>query len=165
MKKFYLILAAAAGMTLASCTNSEFVGEAPVQQDANGAISFGGGAGKMTRANTTGAAAATLLNSQMKVYGVKNLGSEYGKVFVDYSVKYNAANAGQADYNEGWYYVGAESGQVIKYWDYACANYHFVAGSPVANFTYALNGTTGDIETATITGLGGRLDHSNLNNS
>jgi len=170
MKKFYLILAAAAGMTLASCTNSEFVGEAPVQQDANGAISFGGGAGKMTRADATGAAAATLLNSQMKVYGVKQnrtTTTNYDKVFVDYTVQYNTSKAGNQEYNGGWYYAGIGS-QDIKYWDWASADYHFAAGSPLSSFAddcFTLNGTTGDIETATVTGLGGHLNHTVKNAS
>lgn len=160
MKKVYLILAAAAGMAFNSCTNSEYIGEAGTLQKANGSeIVIGGGAGKMSRAE--GAAAATLLGKEMKVYGVKNLGStNYGKVFVNYSVKYSTAQSGNAEYNDGWYYAGAESGQDIKYWDYTASDYHFAAGSPVANFTYALDATTGDIKTATVTGLGGRLNRS-----
>lgn len=162
MKKFYVILAAVTGMTFTSCTNSEFVGEAPKANTQ--AISFGGGANALTRADLTGSEAATRLGNEMKVYGVKQdatTTTNYNKVFVDYSVKYDASKAGNEEYNEGWYYVGAESNQTIKFWDYSSANYHFVAGSPVANFSYALDATTGDIATATVTGLGGRLDHVN----
>ena len=157
MRKVYLILATAAGMTFTSCTNSEYIGEAGTLQKANGnEIVIGGGAGKMSRAE--GAAAAALLGDAMKVYGVKNIGStNYGKVFVNYQVLYNTAQSGNAEYNDGWYYAGAVSGQDIKYWDYSASDYHFAAGSPVANFTYALDATTGDIKTATVTGLGGRL--------
>ena len=163
MKKFYVILAAVTGMTLTSCTNSEFVGDVATKANSE-AISFGGGASALTRADITGAAAATKLGNEMKVYGVKQdatTTTNYNNVFVDYSVKYDATKVGNEEYNEGWYYVGAESNQTIKFWDYSSADYHFVAGSPIANFTYALDGTTGDIKTATVTGLGGRLDHVN----
>ena len=163
MKKFYVILAAVTGMTLTSCTNSEFVGDVATKANSD-AISFGGGTSALTRADITGSSAATMLGNEMKVYGVKQdatTTTNYNKVFVDYSVKYDASKAGNEEYNEGWYYVGAESNQTIKFWDYSSANYHFVAGSPVANFSYALDATTGDIATATVTGLGGRLDHVN----
>ena len=161
MKKSLVMMLALSGTMLVSCTQSEYVGEA-VQQGTNNAIVFGGGAGRMTRADKTGADAATLLDNQMKVYGVKQNAettTNYDKVFVDYSVKYNTGMSSYDEYNNGWYYVGAETGQTIKYWDWASADYHFVAGSPVANFTYALDATTGDIKEATVTGLGGRLTH------
>lgn len=48
--------------------------------------------------------------------------------------------------------------QTIKYWDYASDNYHFVAGSPISAFTYKLKEGTGDIESATVTGLGGHIN-------
>lgn len=160
MKKFYVILAAVTGMTFTSCTNSEFVGEAPKANTQ--AISFGGGANALTRADLTGSEAATRLGNEMKVYGVKQdatTTTNYNNVFVNYSVKYDATKQGNEEYNEGWYYVGAETNQTVKYWDYSSADYHFVAGSPVANFTYATDGT-GDITTATVTGLGGHLNHT-----
>ena len=163
MKKFYVILAAVTGMTLTSCTNSEFVGDVATKANSD-AISFGGGTSALTRADITGSSAATMLGNEMKVYGVKQdatTTTNYNKVFVDYSVKYDEAKAGNEEYNEGWYYVGAETNQSIKFWDFSSADYHFVAGSPVANFTYALDATTGDIATAAVTGLGGRLDHVN----
>jgi len=161
MRTKNLFIAALATFTLASCMSDEFIGDTSLtNQTTDGAINFGGGTSKMTRADKTGGDAATLLNSQMKVYGVKQnrtTAANYDKVFVDYSVKYNTDKVGNDEYNNGWYYVGAETGQTIKYWDWASADYHFAAGSPVANFTYALDGTTGDIKTATVTGLGGRL--------
>ena len=146
---------------LVSCTQNEYLGE--VAQTGGNEIVFGGGTGKLTRANLTGSEAATKLGNVMKVYGVKQnrtTTTNYDKVFVDYSVKFNTAMAGYDEYNDGWYYVGAESGQTIKYWDYSSADYHFVAGSPVDKFTYNLNTTTGDIESATVAGFGGRLNHS-----
>lgn len=164
MKTKYYFLAALATAVFASCANDEYVGDVSLVTQTSGAsaINFGGGFNAMTRADFTGSAAATKLGNAMKVYGVKQnrtTTANYDGVFVNYSVKYNTAQAGNDEYNNGWYYVGAESGQYIKYWDWASADYHFAAGSPVANFTYATNGTTGDIETATVTGLGGRLKH------
>ena len=162
-KKFYFILAIVASATIVSCTSDEYVGENP-GTGSNDAITFGSGFKAVTRAgDLTGATAAEKLGNAFKIYGVKQdktTTTNYNKVFVDYTVKYNTDQAGKADYNDGWYYVGAAANQYIKYWDYSSACYHFVAGSPVANFTYAVDGTTGDISTAAITGLGGRLNHT-----
>lgn len=146
------MLLALSGTVLVSCTQSEFVGE-NVQTAENNAISFGGGTGRMTRATITDGAAATKLGNQMKVYGVKGDGTTYTNVFVDYVVKYDNVKQGNDEYNNGWYYVGAAGTQTIKYWDYSTKDYRFVAGSPVANFTF-----TG-VTSAVVTGLGGRLNH------
>ena len=163
MKK-KLFFAALASIVLVGCTSNDFVGDTPPAVNGSGqAIDFGSGFKAVTRGDITGEAAATMLGNEMKVYGVKQNSTtttNYDKVFVDYSVKYDDTKSANSEYNAGWYYVGAETGQVIKYWDYASDDYHFVAGSPVANFTYALDGTTGDIATATVTGLGGRLDRN-----
>jgi hypothetical protein len=163
MKKFYFILTAMVSVALTSCMNEEFVGDSPGTVVANktGAIVFGGETGNLTRSDFTGSDAAGKLNNEMKVYGVKQnrtTTTNYDKVFVNYTVKYATDKSSYAEYNDGWYYVDAVDGQVIKFWDYSSADYHFVAGSPVANFTYTLNSTTGDIQKAAITGLGGRLD-------
>lgn len=157
-KKFYFILAIVASATIASCTSDEYVGEKP-ETGSNDAITFGSGFKAVTRGESSGADAAAKLNNEFKIYGVKQdktTTTNYNKVFVDYTVKYSTTEAGKADYNDGWYYVGAETNQFIKYWDYSSVDYHFVAGSPVDKFTFT-PGTTGDIETATITGLGGHL--------
>ena len=163
MKKFYFI-AAMVSVALTSCMNDEYVGDPPTTGEATtDAINFGSGLKAVTRTDITGSDAATKLGNAFKVYGVKQdrtTHTNYNTVFKDYSVKYSTAQASNDEYNNGWYYVGAETGQTIKYWDYSSADYHFVAGSPVANFTYALKDGTGDIEKATITGLGGRLNHS-----
>ena len=158
-KRIYFILAIVASAMIASCTSDEYLGDNS-EKSSNDAITFGSGFKAVTRGESTGADAAAKLNNEFKIYGVKQdktTTTNYNKVFVDYTVKYNEAQAGKADYNDGWYYVGAETNQYIKYWDYSSACYHFVAGSPVANFTYTVDGTTGDIKTATITGLGGHL--------
>lgn len=165
MKTKNFFYAALAVFALASCVNDEYVGEnSPNASSENQAIGFGSGFNAVTRADITGGDAATLLGSAMKVYGVKQnrtTVTNYDDVFVNYSVKYSTAQAANDEYNAGWYYVAAETGQTIKYWDWASADYHFVAGSPVANFTYTKNGTTGDIESATVANLGGRLNHEN----
>lgn len=153
MKKSLVMLLALSGTVLVSCTQSEFVGE-NVQTAENNAISFGGGTGRMTRANITGEAAATKLRNEMEVYGVKGDGTNYTKVFENYVVKYNNAMKDNDEYNNGWYYVGAAGSQNIKYWDYSTTDYRFVAGSPVENFTFT------DVTSAAVTGLGGRLNHS-----
>lgn len=164
MKTKYYFLAALATAVFASCANDEYVGDVSLATQTSGAsaINFGGGFNAMTRADFTGSAAATKLGNAMLVYGVKQdrtTHTNYNTVFKSYQVKYDENKVGNDEYNVGWYYVGAAGTQTIKYWDWASADYHFAAGSPVANFTYATNGTTGDIETATVTGLGGRLKH------
>lgn len=163
MKKFYFILTAVASVALASCMNDEYLGDSPgTNKPTEEAINFGGGFNALTRADISGSTAANMLNKEMKVYGVKQdrtTTTNYNTVFENYTVKYDDTKTGYDEYNNGWYYVGAVSGQNIKYWDYSSADYHFVAGSPVDKFTYATDGTTGDIKTATVTGLGGRLKH------
>lgn len=162
MKK-QLFFAAVASITLFSCTSDDIAGGNPnaPSQGTEDAITFGSTFKAVTRAE--GAAAANLLGNQFKVYGVKQNSTtttNYDKVFVDYIVKYDDTKVGNTDYNYGWYYVGAETNQYIKYWDYKSADYHFVAGSPVNNFTFNLDATTGNITTATVTGLGGRLNNT-----
>ena len=152
---------ALSGTVLVSCTQSEFVGET-AQVGENNAISFGGGTSKMTRATATvkGATAAQMLGDVMLVNGAKQGASGYTNVFANYQVKYDRANAfaGNDEINNQWYYV--YDAQTIKYWDYSSTDYRFVAGSPVANFTFNPTSTTdATIATADVTGLGGRLNH------
>lgn len=156
MKKIHFLFAAAA-LVLASCSNEEYLGDNNTPDALQNAkmIAFSAGSNATTRADITGDAAAALLGKAFKVYGVKQTAANtYGDVFKDYTVSYDGTKSAQEDFNDGWYYVGAAAGQTIKYWDYASADYRFVAGSPVANFTY-----TG-VTSAAITGLGGRLNHT-----
>ena len=153
MKKIYLTLAVVTSALFYSCSN-DTIGDAQEtpSQGAGKAITFGSSFQSITRADKTGGDAATLLGNNFKVYGVKQnktTNTNYDKVFVDYTVTYS---------NNSWDYVNPTAGQYNKFWDYNSNDYHFVAGSPVANFAYSLNATTGDIEKATITGLGGRLN-------
>ena len=117
MKKSLVMLLALTGTALVSCTQTEFVGEA-VQQSENEAIVFGGGTSKLTRADgfIENGDAATLLNNEMKVYGVKQdatTTTNYNKVFVDYTVSYDNSKNGNTEFNNGWYYETAS--QTVKY--------------------------------------------------
>ena len=174
MKK-YIFLAASA-LTLASCSSDDFLGDTPgsTPTSANSAIKFDGNAGKISRATSnTASTPQGKLDYQFKIYGVKSGDAgKYSKVFEDYSIWYNTnkttSNTNDWEYvaNKGTISTGETAtktnielskNQTIKYWDYASDNYHFVAGSPISAFTYNIKTETGDIESATITGLGGHI--------
>ena len=170
MKK-YLFFAASA-LALASCSSDDFLGENPGNvQNATNAINFGGDAGKISRATSNSGSVIDMLDGQFKIYGVKAKGTDgsYTDVFKDYSV-WDATKGSTTSNTEGWEYVANNGAtnlgqgdinltkeQTIKYWDYASNNYHFVAGSPITAFTYKTKEGTGDIESATISKLGGHI--------
>ena len=115
MKKIYLILAAAVGMTFASCTSDEYVGtNNPYGETAanDGSIRFGFNVQGMTRAGElTGATAAEKLGGMFVVEGTK--GSEETNspsttvVFDNYLVGYEYNSAGRTkDNTNNWEYVG-----------------------------------------------------------
>ena len=89
------------------------------------------------------------------MYGVKKTNEKFVTVFNNYSVLYNE-NLTTSNTNN-WEYV--KGNQTIKYWDYSASEYRFVAGSPISAFTFNVpsDGTTKNIESATITGLGGHI--------
>lgn len=160
---------ALSGTMLVGCTQSEYIGEAP-QQNGN-EIVFSSASGKMTRATSnTADTDAEKLDGQIKFYGVKKTGTTYANVFEDYVLWFDNANKTTSNPDGDWEYVdvaGHDYGttttadetkkdQFIKYWDFATDEYHFVAGSPVKAFTYALEG--GEIKTATVTGIAGHLN-------
>lgn len=155
MKK-YIFLAAAA-LTLASCSSDDFLGDTQgsTPTSANSAINFGGDAGKITRATSNEGDDHVKLDNQFKVYGVKKTNEKFVTVFKDYSVLYNE-NLTTSNTNK-WEYV--KDKQTIKYWDYSASEYRFVAGSPILAFNFKVpsDGTTVNIESATITGLGGHI--------
>ena len=156
MKK-YIFLAASA-LTLASCTSDDFLGDTPgsTPTSANSAINFGGDAGKITRATSNEGTPQQMLDGQFLVYGVKKISeTQLVSVFPNYSVLYNE-NLTTSNTNK-WEYV--KDNQTIKYWDYSASEYRFVAGSPIKAFTFKVSsdGTTKNIESATITGLGGHI--------
>lgn len=137
MKK-YLYLSAAA-LALASCSD-EFIGEGAgsgTSESMDNAIVMGGSTAMMTRADHTGADAATLLNNNFVVEGIKGDGSTQTEVFDHYNVNWteNTANTTESNTND-WEYVdqtkhtlSAASKQTIKYWDFAAKQYDFVAFS------------------------------------
>ena len=156
MKKSYLILAAIASVALASCSNEEFVGDQnSVDQKGIRAISFDLNVPALTRADKTGAAAASDLSSQFIVYAEKDEtddgaapvtdgSKKHQLVFQNYKVAYTANSAYTTTSNtKNWEYVGqawtsgeqshittsTTDAQTIKYWDWGAANYTFTAVS------------------------------------
>ncbi|MCR5849635.1 MAG: hypothetical protein K6G92_02855 [Bacteroidaceae bacterium] len=147
MKKFYVILAAVAGITLTSCTSSDYLGEVdPVANQYDGSIRFSSGLKGMTRAEFVGADAAEKLNNHFVVYGAKNTTETADgtfadtKVFDHYNVAWTANSAGTTTSNTSdWEYVGLAkhhnasadiaASQTIKYWDFSTAQYDFIAYS------------------------------------
>ena len=115
------------------------------------AINFGGDTGKITRATSTGSAAADLLENNFVVVGFK--GSEEDAAnnktyaFDHYNVNFKDGSAFSTESNRaGWEYVnqdmkvkgtepaaplaqGGASQQTIKYWDHSCKSYDFIAFS------------------------------------
>ena len=141
MKKYLFI--AASALALASCSSEDFVGTegGNVENGANKAINFGGGTGKITRANKTEKDAADLLHNHFVVFGDKTTGSETQKVYDHYDVQWKGKDAASLTQSnqKGWEYVGytpnkntslvAGSKQSIKYWDYSAKEYNFAAFS------------------------------------
>ena len=115
MKTKYFILAALAGLTLASCSSDEFLGDNSPnvieETTDNGAIRFGFELPNTTRADIYGPAAADLLSNRFYVTGTK--GTETATyptdslVFDNYLVMYTANTAGTTASNTAnWEYVG-----------------------------------------------------------
>lgn len=145
MKKVYLILAATVGMTLASCTNTDYVGEVAntTTLSNDGQIRFASTSGNMTRADLYGGDAAAKLTNKFVVYGTKHAAAEAADasndvvVFDNFQVNWATGTAGTTESNSSdWEYVGKTaytdgiSSQGIKYWDYsAAAGYTFYAFS------------------------------------
>lgn len=169
MKK-YIFLAASA-LTLASCSSDDFLGDTPgsTPTSANSAIKFDGNAGKISRATSNTGSAPEMLGKEFKIYGVKSgttSGTGYNPVFKDYLLWYDDANKNTTTNKSGWEYVGdagnhgeakLTSNQYIKFWDYASADYRFVAGAPSSAFTFT-PGEDNTLVSATIIGLGGHIN-------
>ena len=142
MKK-NLFLATLALVALASCTDTEFVGDNSPDntQESTDAIAFGSRFKAVTRADKVGADAAALLNNKFYVTGVKGDGTGTGQtdVFKTYTVAWTANTAGKTESNSAdWEYVSQThdfasttsiTSQTIKYWDYATTAYDFCAYS------------------------------------
>ena len=166
----YLIaLAALTSFTFVSCSDNDFLGNdnGPGTAQGNGEISFAtGGSMKTTRAGEykelTGKDAATVLDNQFFVYGWKSDALVTGAsasytneetVFPYYLLTFEEGSANSTESNtHSWEYVGNTSVpteahkavpgvyQTIKYWDYAKAQYDFIAWDikPGSTATYAL---------------------------
>lgn len=170
MKKY--IFLAASVLTLASCSSDDFLGDTPgsTPTSANSAIKFDGNAGKISRTSNSGTP-AEMLGNEFKIYGVKSgttSGSGYNPVFINYLLWYDDENKNTTTNKSGWEYVGTagthgtatlNSNQTIKFWDYASADYRFVAGAPSTAFEFKAKTEENDksIESATIKGLGGHI--------
>lgn len=159
MKIKNLFIAALAIVGFANCANDEFIGSAPpTAETTDGTINFGFDMQKATRADQTGATAATTLGNQFIVYGEKNelskdAATAANLVFQNYQVNYTANTAFTTTSNtENWEYVGythssayqtgittkdgdatavnaLSTAQTIKYWDYGATSYTFTAVS------------------------------------
>ena len=170
MKKIYLF--ATALVALASCSDSEFLGDnSPTELQKSGTeqIQFGFNMQNVTRADKVGSDAATALQNQFIVYGTKHVSAENGSatndavVFKNYVVEYAANTAGHTTSNtHNWEYVGktpyadakvspAVTQQDIKYWDYDATNgYTFygiaskadIATNNLVTLTKVTTGTT-----------------------
>ena len=148
MKKNALF--AIALISLAGCTNDEFVGDQDLgKANDNAPVTFNFDVPAITRADNEGADAAAKLNNQFIVYGEKNETSgsaptDGNLVFQNYQVNYAANSAYTTTSNtKDWEYVGythsseyasnitpsAAEVQTIKYWDYGASNYVFTAVS------------------------------------
>lgn len=150
MNKFFI--AAASALALASCSSDDFLGEIQgnEQNGATSAINFGGDTGKITRATTSGSAAADLLEKNFVVVGFKGSKTKEANnetyAFDHYNVNFKNGSAFSTESNRaGWEYVnqdmrvkgtepaaplaqGAKQ-QTIKYWDHSCESYDFIAFS------------------------------------
>lgn len=134
-------------IALYSCTNNDYVGnESLLNNNENGAIRFNSNSGAITRA--AGADAATLLNNNFVVEGIKTVNSSAVEVFDNYNVNFTANTADRTASNTAnWEYVNQPvlTGktnvyeQTIKYWDYAATQYDFWA--------YSLGGGSATVST------------------
>ena len=117
MKKNYLLAVALAIMTMASCSDNDFVGDqGTLNSSGDGAITFGFDVPAVTRAG--GATAATALGNHFIVYGEKSETTDgaapvtdgsttHQLVFRNYVVKYTGNSAYSTTSNtKGWEYVG-----------------------------------------------------------
>lgn len=149
MNKFFI--AAASTLALASCSSDDFLGEIQgnEQNGATSAINFGGDTGKITRATTSGNAAAGLLGNNFVVVGFKGSKTDVANnevyAFDHYNVNFGGSAFSTESNRAGWEYVNQDmkvkgtdpekslaqnaTQQTIKYWDHSCASYDFIAFS------------------------------------
>lgn len=147
-QKFFL--AAMALVAFASCSDENFVGDNSPNggQNGNGAIVFTSSTKAVTRADHLGADAASKLNKNFVVEGIKTVGGYVKEVFDNYNVNWTENTADKTLSNTAnWEYVGQSvltektsvQAQTIKYWDYAASQYDFWA--------YSLGGGSATVST------------------
>ena len=147
MKTKYYFFAALAGLTLASCSSNDFVGDNSPNDLQNGTVEngirFSSGTTALTRADHYGSAAAAKLSNKFVVYGTKHVSAEGATaandavVFNNFQVGYAPSTAGKTASNSSdWEYVGLQAydatptEQAIKFWDYSAdKGYTFYAFS------------------------------------
>ena len=147
-QKFFL--AAMALVAFASCSDENFVGDNSPNggQNGNGAIVFTSSTKAVTRADHLGVDAASKLNKNFVVEGIKTVGGYVKEVFDNYNVNWTENTADKTLSNTAnWEYVGQSvltektsvQAQTIKYWDYAASQYDFWA--------YSLGGGSATVST------------------
>ena len=169
MKTKYLIFAALAGMTFASCSNDEFIGDnSPtlIEESPGDAIQFSYTMQNATRADKYkyGADAASKLSNRFVIYGTKHPSAEDKTadndkvVFNNFQIKWTANSAtSTASNTSDWEYAGLQSydptptKQSVKYWDYSAAGgYTFTAFSST-DISYPKNTTIDKIQVSKVT--------------
>lgn len=142
-------LYAIAAIALSACSGDYSVDTRTIGGDEPVAIEFDAASNRAhTRADMAGAAAATALNNQFHVYGVKTVDGTDRTVYPNYVVEYDgtdgAGAANSTDSNtRGWEYVGLNNypNQTLHYWDYSASNFMFQAWShSTGNATVAVTG-------------------------
>lgn len=156
-----IFFAAVALVALVNCTSDERIGGEAISPDSpqggQGAIVFSTDSKGITRAGSTGADAAEVLNKNFVVFGTKTSSGGTQTVFDNYQANFVTNSAHTTTSNSaGWEYVGyknlpygtttasggtlnangvasnaTSSGieQTIKYWDYSASKYDFFAYS------------------------------------
>ena len=135
MKKLIILIMFFMLVTIYSCNN---INEPELIQTNNSEIiSFNSFKEAFTRADHIGNDAASLLNNNFVVEGVKGDGTNQEVVFDHYNVNYIPNTAGSSTTNtHNWEYVSQPKNshsnvdqQTTKYWDFSTSQYDFIAYS------------------------------------
>ena len=138
----YMLLVATAISLFAGCADNTYLGDQEeAAKGSSGAISFEGGFKAVTRADKTGADAASQLGNRFIINGIKAKNDTPNDVrqtvFQDYTVNWTANTAGTTTTNSSdWEYTGINNAfadptyeQTVKYWDWSQDYYNFAAYS------------------------------------
>ena len=137
-----MLLVATAISLFAGCADNTYLGDQEeAAKGSSGAISFEGGFKAVTRAEKTGADAASQLGNRFIINGIKAKNDTPNDVrqtvFQDYTVNWTANTAGTTTTNSSdWEYTGINNAfadptyeQTVKYWDWSQDYYNFAAYS------------------------------------